>query len=180
MGSRSTPLCRRTVNCLPILSGVSDHVWVSHKSRYSITIPQRALSCTHRTSSTRWSTRSYGSDLSTAQVRLSSRSTFQLYWFVDHTTESAHCNAIDPTIHNRVFRHKQHMIETRAPGTPSCNPVPNSLNEILRNVDRPMRIGRIQRGLARINVRFRCLDPLGALQDLPEPVQSEIDGDAEI
>ena len=43
-----------------------------------------------------------------------------------------------------------------------------------------MRISRIQRGLARINVRFRRLDPLGALQDLPEPVQSEIDGDAEI
>lgn len=43
-----------------------------------------------------------------------------------------------------------------------------------------MRIRRIQRRLAGEDVRLVGRDPLGPLEDLPERVQGEVDGDADV
>lgn len=43
-----------------------------------------------------------------------------------------------------------------------------------------MRIRCIQRGLARRDIRLGGIHPLGPLEDLPEEVEQEVDGDADV
>lgn len=60
------------------------------------------------------------------------------------------------------------------------NPKPNLLGEIPRFSVGPMRVGGVQGGFARVQVRFGWVDPLGPLEDFPEGKEEEIDGDADV
>ena len=74
--------------------------------------------------------------------------------------------------------------ETRRDATPPAaalrQPKPEALDPVARLKVRPVRILGVQLGLARVQVGLLRLDPARALDDLPDKVQAEEDGDADV
>jgi hypothetical protein len=69
------------------------------------------------------------------------------------------------------------LIVTRAIITspPLCNPEPDFLSPVPGKAFRPL--DSIQRSLAGMDVRLGGIAPVGALEDLPEEEETEVDGD---
>ncbi len=87
-----------------------------------------------------------------------------------------------PTGYASYETHNKDALPTppTAPSQTLSDPKPNPLDNIPRPPLGPMRIRRIQRRLAGKNIRLVRRDPLGPLEDLPERVQGEVDGDAHV
>ena len=64
--------------------------------------------------------------------------------------------------------------------SPLRDPEPDPLEDVPWGLHRPVRVSRIKRGLAGLQICFRGSDPLGALEDFPEEVKAEEDGDSDV
>lgn len=87
-------------------------------------------------------------------------------------------NATKPKGHSPHLFHTTMCTTKRETTFSSRNPEPNPLEPILRHNLRPLL--SVERGLAGPNVSLGGFDELGALEELPENEEADVDGDDDV
>jgi len=81
---------------------------------------------------------------------------------------------------NQESRSPQNARQKQSARSHLRKPEPEPLENVPGDLLRPLSILGIQSGLARRDIRISWIVPRSPLKDLPEPVQREEDGDADV